>query len=250
MRKEHEESVLARMESVSIVQSFKKGRTISDLARDYTVGRNIISDIVQADFSLKLRKWKPSEKEAVLCLREEGLGPLAIHRKTGYPIDQIKFWVYGSRTRRILPKKPRSSGANASSRAYYRQKFGSFTQWKATTLRSGFLSRAKKLGVDIASVPTRVEIEMFIDGKDVCFYCKKLLTDEDISVDHAQPVSRGGDFGIDNLRVCCKGCNGAKNSMNEQEYIALLKLLEGFDEVTKRSVLARLRAGASFMTRK
>jgi 5-methylcytosine-specific restriction endonuclease McrA len=43
-----------------------------------------------------------------------------------------------------------------------------------------------------------------------CFYCGHSLTQEDLTIDHAEPVSRGGNDHLQNLLLSCKPCNKAK----------------------------------------
>lgn len=43
-----------------------------------------------------------------------------------------------------------------------------------------------------------------------CQYCRKPLAEEEITLDHIIPVSRGGTNDSDNLCVACRSCNGKK----------------------------------------
>ena len=54
-----------------------------------------------------------------------------------------------------------------------------------------------------------------------CCYCGAR---ENLSVDHAQPVSKGGTRWMGNLRCCCWRCNIVKGDMTEAEYLAWLDL--------------------------
>jgi hypothetical protein len=44
----------------------------------------------------------------------------------------------------------------------------------------------------------------------LCAYCGDPITEGNRSFDHIDPVSRGGEHSIDNLVVCCQGCNSSK----------------------------------------
>lgn len=46
----------------------------------------------------------------------------------------------------------------------------------------------------------------------LCFYCKKLLTPQTITVDHSIPLSRGGSNEFDNLVGACEHCNRLKGN--------------------------------------
>lgn len=80
-----------------------------------------------------------------------------------------------------------------------------------------------------------------------CIYCGGELTVQNFSLDHANPVSRGGSWEAHNLNVCCKRCNETKGPLNQFEFFSIIALLTPWDAEPRRNVLARLRAGARFM---
>jgi 5-methylcytosine-specific restriction endonuclease McrA len=43
-----------------------------------------------------------------------------------------------------------------------------------------------------------------------CFYCNRVLTKENRTIDHLVPVAEGGSNAIGNLRLACKYCNSKK----------------------------------------
>lgn len=45
-----------------------------------------------------------------------------------------------------------------------------------------------------------------------CFYCKKLLTRFTATLDHIQPVSKGGDNSFNNLITACLHCNSRRGN--------------------------------------
>jgi hypothetical protein len=53
---------------------------------------------------------------------------------------------------------------------------------------------------------------------NVCYYCNKVLTLEEATVDHRTPLSRGGKHERKNLVVSCKECNNLKADMTEEEF--------------------------------
>ena len=55
-----------------------------------------------------------------------------------------------------------------------------------------------------------------------CWMCACLLMRGTASVDHLQPVSKGGKDLADNYRLACKPCNGARGNST----LPKLKLLE------------------------
>src|SRR5690606_26551358 len=51
-------------------------------------------------------------------------------------------------------------------------------------------------------------------------YCRKRLTFESSTVDHARPLSRGGRDDRANLRICCGWCNRRKGDRTPDEFDA------------------------------
>jgi 5-methylcytosine-specific restriction endonuclease McrA len=49
-------------------------------------------------------------------------------------------------------------------------------------------------------------------GTAPCFYCGKLLTCNNLTIDHFIPKSKGGTNEIQNLRLACKRCNSDKGN--------------------------------------
>lgn len=49
----------------------------------------------------------------------------------------------------------------------------------------------------------------------LCVYCG---ADEDLTLDHITPLSRGGKDTEDNLCTCCKRCNSAKGARTPEEW--------------------------------
>lgn len=78
------------------------------------------------------------------------------------------------------------------------------------------------------------------DGVISCRYCNYFFGIKDIAIDHAKPLSRGGDTGIHNLEYICKPCNSRKGSLTPTEYLALLAFLEKEIPFGRQDVLNRL----------
>jgi hypothetical protein len=77
------------------------------------------------------------------------------------------------------------------------------------------------------------------DGACKCRYCNFHFSLPDLAVDHANPLSRGGSTGLDNLEFPCKPCNNRKGSMSPGEYLSLLAFLETIP-LARIDVLKRL----------
>jgi 5-methylcytosine-specific restriction endonuclease McrA len=50
-----------------------------------------------------------------------------------------------------------------------------------------------------------------------CQYCGRQFAPSDLTLDHVQPRSRGGESTWDNLVACCKRCNHLKGSRTPEE---------------------------------
>jgi hypothetical protein len=61
-------------------------------------------------------------------------------------------------------------------------------------------------------------------------------------MDHRIPLSRGGGADLDNLALCCGGCNRAKGPLIDREFIELLAFLAHWPD-RGYSLLCRLRGG-------
>lgn len=64
-------------------------------------------------------------------------------------------------------------------------------------------------------------------GVPTCAYCRKTLTKDTATIDHKQPLARGGTNARANLVLSCAGCNYDKGHRTPEEYKAgVLVLLE------------------------
>lgn len=59
-------------------------------------------------------------------------------------------------------------------------------------------------------------------GRLHCWWCGKIIKDEDYHLDHVIPLSRGGSNGADNIVLSCPKCNLAKSAKNPQEFAGRL----------------------------
>lgn len=67
------------------------------------------------------------------------------------------------------------------------------------------------------------------DG-DICKYCGKQLSNDEIIIDHILPVRCGGNSEIDNLAVSCRSCNMKKGANTEFGFKKLIKDILTTDE--------------------
>lgn len=115
-----------------------------------------------------------------------------------------------------------------------------FHKWKSYQFRSNWRRRAKQQGADLTTVPTIKEIQKWLESQYPykCYFTGESL-DRQFGVDHIVPVSRGGTFDLKNLCITSPFINGAKGTMTETEFKALLKLIWKWEDKGKQ-LLQRL----------
>lgn len=83
----------------------------------------------------------------------------------------------------------------------------------------------------------------------LCAYCGKKVSPLTFSLDHMDPLSRGGENRQRNLALCCDPCNRAKGSLDREEFVLLLGALGSIGDYAKTNVLARLKAAGRYYHR-
>lgn len=81
----------------------------------------------------------------------------------------------------------------------------------------------------------------------ICAYAGEMITERNFSLDHDVPISRGGSFGLENLRVVSMRGNETKGKLTRPEYVALLCSLDMMGAEAKQDVLRRMRAGGKML---
>lgn len=65
-----------------------------------------------------------------------------------------------------------------------------------------------------------------------CYWCRRRLPtktakhNERLTIDHLQPISKGGVNGLENLVSSCQGCNSCKNNKTHDEFVLCLQRSE------------------------
>jgi hypothetical protein len=80
-----------------------------------------------------------------------------------------------------------------------------------------------------------------------CPYAGELISVRNFSGDHDVPVSRGGTFWFENLRIVSQRGNEVKGKLTQYEFMRLLETLDAMDPVAKQDILRRLRAGGKVL---
>jgi len=65
------------------------------------------------------------------------------------------------------------------------------------------------------SLPSKLAI--FYRDMFMCAYCGKVCSDDEVTIDHIIPKSRGGNWSWENLVTCCKDCNQLKGNLTPEE---------------------------------
>jgi 5-methylcytosine-specific restriction endonuclease McrA len=127
--------------------------------------------------------------------RKRGVGGKDVNDEfTGQPYAAQKRW------------KARHAEANKAQRAAYKQKPAVKIRER---LRSN-LNRARigGYGQGVMEV-TEFDLQRMVDRqRGMCAVCAR--TDRPLTIDHIQPVSKGGTNALDNLQLLCRPCNTRK----------------------------------------
>lgn len=119
------------------------------------------------------------------------------------------------------------------------------TQADALTARcrrllSDHKTRAKRNGAALDY--GLADLRRLLESSPCCEYCGLPLSFA-ASLDHRQPVARGGRHSLDNLAVCCARCNSLKGQLAEAEFREVLTLLALFHPTARTDIERRLLAG-------
>lgn len=80
-------------------------------------------------------------------------------------------------------------------------------------------------------------------GAGRCLYSGEMILVENFSVDHRFPVSRGGEFGLQNLTLCSEKENLRKGNMTEVEYAQFKQHVERYTPEVQAAIWRKLEVG-------
>lgn len=66
---------------------------------------------------------------------------------------------------------------------------------------------------------------VYARGNGRCAICGKPLEYEKMTIDHKNPLSKGGTNAFPNLQPACLRCNQMKGDFSQKEFIAQIKLI-------------------------
>lgn len=104
--------------------------------------------------------------------------------------------------------------------------------WKASQVRGSWRSRARKYGHSLDDVPTRIEIQEWLESQHPikCYFTGSFISNEVVELDHKTPLIRGGKFDLSNVGITSRWYNNIKGQMTEKEFRQLLKLVSKWED--------------------
>jgi 5-methylcytosine-specific restriction endonuclease McrA len=103
--------------------------------------------------------------------------------------------------------------------------------------------RARQAGAVLGLTLDQLRRKVMLRLGMPCSYCCQPLTAQNFSLDHRQPLSRGGTWDADNLVVICLRCNKIKGNLCDDEFRHFIDAVLQLDEVARKDIMARLYAG-------
>lgn len=67
---------------------------------------------------------------------------------------------------------------------------------------------------------------LYDEQKGICYYCKRLIQFSNWTIEHKQPLSKGGKRNKDNEVGACRTCNNAKGNLTEAQYLSKIAIQE------------------------
>lgn len=104
--------------------------------------------------------------------------------------------------------------------------------WKASQVRGSWRNRARKYGHPLEDVPTRIEIQEWLEAQDPikCYITGSFISPEVVELDHKQPLIRGGKLALSNVGITSRWYNNIKGQMTEKEFRQLLKVVSKWED--------------------
>lgn len=118
---------------------------------------------------------------------------------------------------------------------------------RSLSIYSGMKARAKKVFMEVPF--TLAEFRAWLGtkfnsaGAARCEYSGEWILVENFSVDHRQPLSRGGSFAMENLAVCSEKQNLRKGNMTKEEYAELTKHVSRYAPEVQAAIWRKLECG-------
>lgn len=138
---------------------------------------------------------------------------------------------------KVTKKKKLTKGANIKPKKYI-----SPILLRARNLRSSLLRR---ISPELKyTTPTIDELFNWLNREVfICNYSSEELTLDEVTIDHKNPLTRGGLNSLDNLCFCSKSMNSIKGSLNDKEFKEILDVTSNWDKEVRESFFRRIKMG-------
>lgn len=158
-------------------------------------------------------KWKKHNRSLHAALNMQSY---YLHQEA---INERRRKTYARNATTIRARNQRWKVAHREEARRYSAKYQQdHHQWM---LHVSALRRARLRGADDGTV-TLLTLTDLVDRTTTCPYCKALLTTENRSLDHMQPLTKGGRHSISNLMPCCRACNSRKGNKDFSDWLLQL----------------------------
>jgi 5-methylcytosine-specific restriction endonuclease McrA len=114
---------------------------------------------------------------------------------------------------------------------------------RTNSWKNSLVSRSKKHNVECFVTVEELRQLLYDYYGTNCKYCGRVLTINNIVIDHITPLSKGGSSNLDNLQIICKTSNSMKGSLTENNFILLLEWLKSLPEELSKDISIRLSRG-------
>ena len=130
-------------------------------------------------------------------------------------------------------------------------KHTNWANYKATQSRSSWRMRAKKYKLNLDEVPTREEIQNWLEAQMPvkCYFTGGFISTETVELDHKIPLVRGGKLHLENVGITSRWYNNIKGQMTEKEFRQLLKVVGKWEDKGE-ALFRRLSASNNIYRRK
>ena len=91
-------------------------------------------------------------------------------------------------------------------------------EWWRALHRINQFNRKKKIK-DLGDGTVTSEVVKNILQLENCYYCKEVIEEKFKTIEHKQPLNKGGKHSMDNLTMACYLCNCTKKDMTEEEFL-------------------------------
>ena len=135
-----------------------------------------------------------------------------------------------------LCKLCKRDNANSCPSAYQSVKKTDWYRHKGQMLRSNWRERCKKNDkTKLDQVPMPKDIAEWLKKQEpfICHYSGEKLTQSNVHFDHKHPISRGGDYHLNNIVPTSKDMNELKGEMLENDFKELVALMSTWDDKGK-----------------